>query len=378
MIKSYDQYFAKKIKTKKDIKSISESLQSENILRTLFWIGLLFFIIIFLIIFSDILVPFVAGLVLAYFLNPVVEFLEKIGFSRLLAIVMILLIAIISLILELFILVPILNQQLFSFINNVPSYLGSLHSLFAKHNAQWLEEHTGIDISTLQSTLNSVINQGINIIQSILPSLWKSGKALMNLITLCILTPVVAFYILLDWDRMISSIDSWIPRKNLKTIREIFREMNSTIARFIRGQSTVCFILASYYSIMLTADGLHFGLLIGIFIGLATFVPYIGSAIGFSLALTLSWLQYWPNQWPLIMMILCIFSIGQFLEGYVLQPKLVGSSVGLHPVWLMFSLFAFGYLFGFTGMLIAVPSAAAIGVLVRFALHSYLSSSLYK
>jgi len=328
------------------------------------------FLAVCLIVFSNILLPFAAGLVLAYFLNPVVEFLEDSGFSHLLATVMIVLVAVVILVLALIILVPVLSEQLFGFIRNVPAYFSRLQSLFADHDAGWLKEYTGIDVTTLQDRLNSIISQLADLIKSILPSLWNSGKALMSLLTLFVVAPIVAFYMLLDWDRMVSSIDSWIPRNHLETIRSTFRQMNRVVAGFIRGQGTVYLILGGYYSIMLTLAGLNFGLLIGLFIGLITFIPYIDSAIGFVLAVGLAWMQYCLHNWLWIVVIACIFFVGQFLEGYVLQPKIVGSSVGLHPVWLMFALFAFGSLLGFTGILLTVPAAAAVGVLVRFALHS--------
>jgi len=350
---------------------------SGNIRKALFWIGALVFFIVFLVVFSNILLPFVAGLVLAYFLNPVVEFLEAVGFSRLWATVMIVLVAVVALVLGLVILVPILSEQFFGFIKNVPGYFGRLQALVANHDTRWLRAYTGIDMSTLQSSLNSLISQAAELMKTLLPSLWNSGKAVMNMITLLIVAPVVTFYMLLDWDRMVATIDSWIPRSHLETVRSIFRQMNRAIAGFIRGQGTVCLMLGGYYAVLLTIAGLNFGLLIGLFIGLITFIPYIGTAVGFVLAIGLAWVQYWPHNWPWIVVIACIFFIGQFLEGYVLQPKLVGSSVGLHPVWLMFALFAFGSLFGFTGMLLAIPAAAAVGVLVRFALNRYLTSSLY-
>lgn len=350
---------------------------SGNIRKALFWIGALAFFIVFLVVFSNILLPFVAGLVLAYFLNPVVEFLEAVGFSRLWSTVMIVLVAVVALVLGLVILFPILSEQLFGFIKNVPSYFGRLQALVANHDTRWLRAYTGIDMSTLQSSLNSLISQAAELMKTLLPSLWNSGKAVMNMITLLIVAPVVTFYMLLDWDRMVATIDSWIPRSHLETVRSIFRQMNRAIAGFIRGQGTVCLMLGGYYAVLLTIAGLNFGLLIGLFIGLITFIPYIGTAVGFVLAIGLAWVQYWPHNWLWIVVIACIFFIGQFLEGYVLQPKLVGSSVGLHPVWLMFALFAFGSLFGFTGMLLAIPAAAAVGVLVRFALNRYLTSSLY-
>lgn len=352
---------------------------SGNVRRqAIFWIGTLIFFVVFLVMFSDILLPFVAGLALAYFLNPVVEFLEKIGLSRIWATVAIVLVVVIILTLALVILVPILSQQLVGFAQKVPEYVKRVQTIIASHDIQWITEYTGIDAQTLQSSLDSLLSQAAGLVQSLLPSLWNSGKALMNLATLFVVAPVVAFYMLLDWNRMVVTVDSWIPRDHLETVRSIFRQMDRAVAGFIRGQGSVCLVLGVYYAIALTIAGLNFGLLIGLFMGLITFIPYAGSAIGFVLAVGLAWMQYWPGNWPWIIVVASIFMVGQFLEGYVLQPKLVGSSVGLHPVWLMFALFAFGSLFGFTGMLIAVPAAAAVGVLVRFALHTYLASPVYR
>jgi predicted PurR-regulated permease PerM len=181
---------------------------------------------------------------------------------------------------------------------------------------------------------------------------------------------------LLDWDRMVSKIDNLVPREHVQTVRAIARDMNKAIAGFVRGQGTVCLLLGVIYAVGLTVVGLNFGLLIGLFAGLISFIPYVGSLIGLLLALGVGLVQFWP-EWGHILGVAIAFGIGQFIEGNILQPKLVGSSVGLHPVWLMFALFAFGSLMGFTGMLIAVPTAAAIGVLVRFVISRYQQSPLY-
>jgi predicted PurR-regulated permease PerM len=191
-----------------------------------------------------------------------------------------------------------------------------------------------------------------------------------------IVTPVVAFYMLLDWDRMVARIDGLVPRENLETVRELSRQIDTTIAGFIRGQGTLCLVLGVYYATGLTLTGLNFGLLIGLFAGAISFIPYIGSTLGFVIAIGLALVQFWPDYlW--IGLVAAVFVTGQFLEGNILQPKLVGNRVGLHPVWLMFALFAFGLLFGFVGLLVAVPVSAAIGVLVRFAISRYLDSDLY-
>jgi predicted PurR-regulated permease PerM len=186
----------------------------------------------------------------------------------------------------------------------------------------------------------------------------------------------VAFYLLNDWPRLVAAVDRWIPVPQRDTVHGLARDINTAIAGYVRGQSLVCLLLGCYYAVGLTLAGLNFGFLIGLISGLITFIPYVGSMTGLLLALAVAIAQFWPD-WTWIVVILAIFLVGQFLEGYVLTPKLVGESTGLHPVWLMFALFAFGYLFGFVGLLVAVPLAAAIGVLARFALRRYLESPLY-
>ncbi|WP_192798850.1 AI-2E family transporter [Brucella intermedia] len=344
--------------------------------QAMFWVGAVAVFVLFLVVFSSVLLPFVAGMALAYFLDPVADRLERLGLSRLAATVVILLIFLMALILGLMIVVPILATQLADFISKIPEYITQLQSLLANEDSQWLKKYIGIDSSVIQQNLSSLLQQGAGFLSTLLQSLWNSGKSLIDIAGLFVVTPVVAFYMLLDWDRMVSSIDSWVPRRQLHTVRRIAREMNAAVAGFIRGQGTLCLILGTYYAIGLTLTGLNFGLLIGFFAGLISFIPYIGSFVGLALAIGVALVQFWPD-WIMICAVAGVFFLGQFVEGNILQPKLVGSSVGLHPVWLMFALFAFGSLFGFTGMLVAVPAAAAVGVLVRFALNSYLHSPMY-
>ncbi|HUG60453.1 MAG TPA: AI-2E family transporter, partial [Methylomirabilota bacterium] len=185
------------------------------------------------------------------------------------------------------------------------------------------------------------------------------------------------FYMLLDWDRMVDRIDSFMPREHLGTIRELAREMDQGVSNFVRGQVSVSTLLGLFYAIGLTMAGLNFGLLIGLFAGVISFIPYVGSIVGGVLAIGVALVQFWPD-WTMVLIVGVIFAVGQFVEGNILQPKLVGGSVGLHPVWLMFALFAFGALFGFVGMLVAVPAATAFAVLIRFALRKYIESPLYR
>ncbi len=344
--------------------------------QAMFWIGAAVFFVLFLVVFSSILLPFVAGMALAYFLDPVADRLERLGLSRLAATIVILLVFLTVLVVILMVVAPILATQLADFISRLPGYITQLQSLLANENSRWLRRYIGIDSSVIQQNLSSLLQQGAGFLSTLLGSLWNSGKSLIDIAGLFIVTPVVAFYMLLDWDRMVSSIDSWAPRVHLHTVRRIAREMDAAVAGFIRGQGTLCLILGGYYALGLTLTGLNFGLLIGFFAGLISFIPYIGSFVGLALAIGVALVQFWPD-WIMVCAVAGVFFVGQFIEGNILQPKLVGSSVGLHPVWLMFALFAFGSLFGFTGMLVAVPAAAAVGVLVRFALRSYLHSPMY-
>ncbi len=343
-----------------------------------FWLGTLIFFIVFMFIFGSILFPFIAGIVLAYFLNPIVQIFEKIGIHRVFGTILITLFIIIIFVVSLIILIPIISGQIQQFISNgLPIYVNRIQTFFVEHNFSWVRRYFDSDPNELHTNIKVLLGQSSDFITSLLNSLLKSGKSIVNIISLFVVTPVVTFYILLDWPHMVEVVDSWIPRSHLTTVRSLFHEMDRAVAGFVRGQGTVCLILAGYYAIGLTITGLNFALLIGMFVGLISFIPYIGTMIGFILSIGVAWVQFYPDNWGWVIIVMIVFFIGQFIEGYILQPKLVGSSVGLHPVWLMFALFAFGSLFGFTGMLVAVPAAAIIGVLVRFVLHIYLNSQMY-
>ncbi|WP_435530176.1 AI-2E family transporter [Phyllobacterium ifriqiyense] len=352
------------------------SLTSSFRRQAIFWTAAMIVFALFLFVFSSILLPFVAGMVLAYFLDPVADRLQRLGLSRLLATVVILVLFIVTFTVLLIILVPVLASQMSDFIARLPSYVSRLQELIASRDSQWLKDFIGVDASVIRNSLDSLLQQGAGFLTTLLQSIWSSGKTLIDVVALFVVTPVVAFYMLLDWDRMVSKIDQLVPRDHLYTVRGIATDMNKAIAGFVRGQGTVCLLLGMIYAVGLTVVGLNFGLLIGLFAGLISFIPYVGSLVGLVLALCVALVQFWP-EWGGIVGVAIAFGIGQFIEGNILQPKLVGQSVGLHPVWLMFALFAFGSLMGFTGMLIAVPTAAAIGVLVRFVINRYQQSPLY-
>jgi predicted PurR-regulated permease PerM len=343
-----------------------------------FWLATTVVFVLFLYIFRSILLPFLAGLALAYFMDPVADFLEKRGLSRLASTVVILLAFIVLFIIALAVIVPVLVTQAADFLALMPGYLTSLQGYIASLSMEtgWLADYIGIEPESLQSGLDELLKQGAGFLTKLFQGVWSSGKAVVDVAGLLVVAPVVAFYMLLDWDRMVAKVDSWVPRDHVDTVRRLGTDVNAAIAGFVRGQGTVCLILGMFYAIGLTIAGLNFGLLIGLFAGLISFIPYVGSMVGLVLSIGVALVQFWPD-WIMIVIIAAIFFAGQFMEGNFLQPKLVGDSVGLHPVWLMFALFAFGTLFGFTGLLIAVPAAAAVGVLVRFAIEKYLDSDLY-
>ena len=345
--------------------------------QIVFWMLAAAVFILFLYVFSSVLLPFFAGMILAYFLDPVADRLERWGLSRLAATILILVMFVIALALALMLMIPILASQLADFLDHLPGYLSQLQNLFTSIDPEWLSSTIGVEPEALKEGLNSLLTQGAGFISTLFQSLWSSGKTLIGVVGLFVITPVVAFYMLLDWDNMVAKVDSWVPRNQLGTVRQIALDIDRAVAGFVRGQGTLCLILGAFYAIGLTVVGLNFGLLIGLVAGLISFIPYVGSLIGLVLSVGVALVQFWP-EWPWIVAVAAIFFAGQFLEGNILQPNLVGKSVGLHPVWLMFALVAFGTLFGFAGLLVAVPAAAAVGVLARFAVSRYLSSPLYR
>ncbi|MGB2657535.1 MAG: AI-2E family transporter [Pseudolabrys sp.] len=343
--------------------------------QLIFWLAALVLFVLALWLLSDILLPFVAGLAIAYLLTPLTDRLERLGVNRLAAALLIITVVVLALIYLILLVAPFLGGQLSLFIESVPGYVAKLQALLSDPKLPWVQKLLGAGFSADKS-MGDLMTQGVGGLTAFLHSLWSGGRALVSVFSLVVVTPVVAFYLIYDWHRMIRTVDGWIPVQQRDTVRALAREIDAAISGFLRGQTGVCLILGSFYALALTLTGLNFGLLIGLISGLITFVPYVGSMTGLILSLGVAVAQFWP-AYGSILMVLGIFLVGQFLEGYVLSPKLVGESVGLHPVWLIFALLAFGYLFGFVGLLVAVPLAATIGVLVRFALRQYLESSFY-
>ena len=362
---------------KKDSRADEDAVAAAFRKQIRFWLITAVIVTLFLWLFSEILLPFAAGMVLAYFLDPVADKLQRVGLSRFMATVLILCGFVIVLTLGLVILIPILASQLADFVGRMPDYLTRLQELVTSIDPQWLKDRFGVDPASLREGLNSLLTTGFGFLTTIMTSIWNSGIALVNIAGLFVVTPVVAFYMLLDWDRMVAKVDTWVPREHVGRVRANAAYINIATAGFVRGNVTLCLILGLLYAVGLTVVGLNFGILIGLFAGLISFIPYVGSLIGLVLSVGIALVQFWPDYY-MIGIVAAVFFVGQFIEGNILQPRLVGKSVGLHPVWLMFALLAFGALFGFVGLLIAVPAAAAVAVLVRFAIGRYLESPLYK
>jgi predicted PurR-regulated permease PerM len=341
-----------------------------------FWsIGLLlFFGLLWLL--KGVLLPFIIGLAVAYFLDPVTRWLVKKGFSRTVSASIVLLSFVAVFVLIGMLTFPILQVQFIAFAQTLPGYVEQMH----KMAIPWIEKIQAQLSSTppedLREQASSVAATAFGWATGAIRKIWDSGMALFDLISILFIAPVVSFYMLRDWPVMVQKIDSWLPRHHAKTIRKLIQQMDDALSGFVRGQALVCVVLGAIYALALTIAGLNFGLFIGFMAGILSFIPYVGSLIGLATGLIVAWFQYDGALMP-IAIVAGIFGVGQFVEGNFLTPRLVGEKVGLHALWILFALMAGGALLGFTGVMVAVPVAAVTGVLVRFALQEYLQSSYY-
>ncbi len=317
------------------------------------------------------LLPFMVGAAIAYLLDPFADRLEEWGLSRTLATVVISVLVLVLSLLAFILVVPLIFNQVRALVDAAPHLLTTMLDFLTAKFPGLLDANSPIrqNLASVEAAIRANSAQ-------VLGQVLSSSLAVVNFVTLLIVAPVVAFYLLLDWDRMVAVIDSWLPREHAPVIRRLGRECDSVLAGFVRGQMTVGLILGIFYAVALGLIGLQFGVVVGLVAGLLTFIPYVGSTFGGVTSIGLALFQYWDNPvW--IAVVAGVFGVGQLVEGNFLTPKLVGGSVGLHPVWLMFALFAFGSALGFVGLLIAVPAAASIGVLGRFAIANYKASHLY-
>ena len=332
--------------------------------------GLVFLLLMWLM--GDVLVPFLVGGAIAYFLDPVADRLQRAGLSRVTATSVIMLVMTLVVVLLVLAVIPTLIHQTSALVNAAPEISRNLQGFLTERFPD-LTDETSIMRKTLADIGAFIQSKGADLAQGLV----SSAMSVLSAVIFIVVVPVVAFYLLLDWDKMVARIDAMIPRDHVTTVRRLAREIDAVLAGFVRGQLTVCLILGAYYSVALMLAGLQFGLVVGAIAGAVTFIPYVGAIIGGILAIGLALFQFW-GDWVSIGIVAAIFAFGQFIEGNVLTPKLVGQSVGLHPVWLLLALSAFGALLGFAGMLVAVPVAASLGVLTRFAVGQYQASLLYR
>ena len=320
---------------------------------------------------SDILSPFILGGILAYLLDPVADKMESFGVPRLLTALTVSLLALFVLMTAAILVIPIIFDQINQIIRFIPYITNEIYLVMQKgFKVLNLGEVEDIDLVNLSKNLNEVS-------PIFAKSIFNSSFAILDFIFLLMVTPIVAIYLLVDWDKIIKEVEKVIPRRLEPTISQIVIEMHKTVASFLRGQFSVCIILAIFYAVSLTAFGLEYGLLVGLFSGLISFIPLIGAILGGLVALVVSLAQFWQTpEW--VGVVLIIFLFGQVLEGNLLTPRLVGKSVKLHPLWIIFSVTCFGSLMGWVGVILAVPSAACIAVLVRFYLKIYFETDFYK
>jgi predicted PurR-regulated permease PerM len=322
-----------------------------------------------------ILLPFVLGMAMAYFLDPAADYLERLGLSRALSATVLTLVFLIVSIAALMVLVPLLQSQIMTLAARAPAYAELLRERAEDMLAMVQARVSAEDLERLRTGVAGLAGSAVSWVGKLISELWSGGLALVNLVSLAVITPIVTFYLLRDWDKLIGKLDHWLPRDHAATIRTQLALIDETLAAFARGQAIVCALLGVFYGIGLSMVGLEFGLIVGLTTGLISFVPYFGMLTGFVVGIGLAIAQF-DSMMPVVL-VAAVFVVGQVLEGNIISPKLVGDRVGLHPVWMIFALMAGGAMFGFVGVLLAVPVAATIGVLLRFALDRYLAGPLY-
>ena len=343
--------------------------------RFRFWLAGLVVFGLLLYLLRGMLLPFVAGMAIAYFLDPVVGRLRRAGLSRLMATALITLGFFLLLVLALVLLVPLIEGQVVEFAHRVPDYVAALQQRFEPLARDLLHRLNPRDVERLRSSAGGYAGDAVSWALQVLRRVLTGGLAVVNVVSLLFITPIVTFYLLRDWDHVVEKMDSWLPRNHAATIRAQLREINRTLSGFVRGQAMVCLVMGLFYAFGLTVIGVDLGLVIGLSSGVLVFIPYLGHLFGLVVSMGVAFAE--TGTWGLPATAAALYAVGLALEGYALTPKLVGGKIGLHPVWILFSLLAGGALVGFVGVLLAVPVAAVVGVLVRFALARYLDSTLY-
>lgn len=342
----------------------------------IFWILALVAFFLFISLVSNILLPFVVALIAAYFLDPAADKLEEIGLSRTIATLVITLIFFWSLVLVGFLTIPLLYEEIVKFVQKVPEYVGIFNEKVLPEFSKLMQKIDPESIDNAKKAASDLSSHVFSFVGKVMGSAWNSGLALVNLFSLFFITPVVTFYMLRDWDKMMEKLENYLPPLYKPTILDQLSKIDTTLSAYIRGQTNVCIILGVFYSVALSFKGLDFALFIGMGTGLLSFIPYVGVIFGFIAGLLVAFFQY-GGDWTNMAVVALIFISGQIIEGNFITPKLVGDKVGLHPVWIIFGMLCGASLFGFVGILIAIPVTAIIGVLARFFLEKYLDSKIY-
>lgn len=344
--------------------------------QVLVWAGFTLVVILTLWLFRPILLPFVVGIALAYLLNPLVNIIQRVPIGRgwSTAVAMLLVIALIAGAFSL--VTPLIISQVTGLVVLLPGIVGDLQELIRRLAPQLIEWLGPERTAQLEAGLTQFIGTGVDFIVNLTGQVAQSGLTVLNTLAFIFLTPVVTFYLLLDWEGMVKGIDELLPREHRREIRQVLDQIDRSMAGVVRGYGSVILVLCIYYATALSLTGLNFGLVIGLITGLFSFIPFVGFLTGFTLSMGLALVQFAPNWW-FVLIVFLVYMVGQFLEGNVLYPKLVGQSININPVWLMFALFAFAFLFGFVGLLLAVPLAAITATLTRYAIKRYKESALY-
>lgn len=339
-------------------------------------VGVAVALLVALQLFASILLPFVMAAGIAYFLDPIASRMSRAGIRRGVAAILLVVGLVAAGLLFALLLYPLILSQIGILISRVPNYVTDLR-LWAGQVIVHLQERLGSDYvdTKLRDLVTGQVGAMLGFVAAALSRIVGSGFALFNVLSLLVVTPVVAFYLLRDWPDMVHRVDTWLPRRYAGVLRAQAAEMDRILSAWVRGQALCCVLLALYYAVALQLVGLDLGLIVGLTAGVLSFIPYVGSITGGVTSIGLALAQF--PTWTGVAEVVAVFITGQLLEGYVIYPRFLGDRVELHAVWVIFALFAGGAVFGFLGILLAVPVAAVIGVLTRFWLRRYMESPLY-
>jgi predicted PurR-regulated permease PerM len=344
--------------------------------QIVFWLAVTAGFIVLFWLLRGMLLPFVLGMALAYVSDPFADRLERLHVPRWLASLLVLGLVVGVGMAVLILVVPLIADQVMQLVEQAPVYVDIVRHRFLPRVTDLVARFGGPqNAEELQKAAGAYVGSVGSWILAMLAQVWSSGMAFANVLYVMLLTPLVAFYFLRDWDKMVAKLDSWMPLRHQDQLRWLAREIDDILAGFIRGQALVCVIFAFYYSVALSLAGLDFGIIIGTAAGILTFIPYLGASLGLIASMIVAFIQFTDHT--RIVIVAAVYIVGHLIEANLVTPNLVGDRVKLHPVWIIFALTAGGALFGFTGVLLAVPVAAVIGVLVRFAIREYLDSSFY-